>query len=205
MYCSPVRVPNKICGTDKGQTDPCIDPANFNADGATYQEGPLTLMRNVCLKREPCAPCNGPTDCSLSPDMSCVNLSGSGKVCAESCNDDDDCPDDFKCASNFCVPRTGSCAPPAENNFCYSCLHDLQCGDASTSVGCEEVSGGQKACFDFSFPDTCTTDADCPESPSGKHGECLDEEEGVAPGSSVYHRCYYPFYPASSSFQCWPG
>jgi hypothetical protein len=60
------------------------------------------------------------------------------------------------------------------------------------------------ACFDFSFPDECTVDGDCPEAPSGRNGECLDEAEGLAPADDVYQHCYFPFFTTSSSFQCWP-
>lgn len=204
FYCGIRRDPQKICGTMKGDEDPCIDPANFGANGATYQEGPVSLLRNVCLKREPCAPCKGPFDCSLSGDMACVSINGE-QVCAKTCVGDEDCPDDFKCAGGYCIPRTETCKPPATGNFCFNCLNDLDCGPAGpdNTVYCAELSGGQHGCFDSSFPDDCTADTDCPTSPSGKYGECLDEGEGVTSADSVYHRCYLPYFPTPSKFQCW--
>ncbi|NUP06459.1 MAG: hypothetical protein HOW73_10410 [Polyangiaceae bacterium] len=211
MYCGIARAPNPICGNeDKCNPNfcddslPCIAPADFNKDGATYQEGPIALLRNQCLKREPCAPCEDNADCSVRPDMACVTL-GEEHVCAKTCADDDDCPNDFFCVvdAGFCVPRSGQCKPPPTDNFCYSCLNDLDCGNASNAIACVETNAGQRACFDNSFPDTCTTDDDCPESPSGKHGECLDEQEGVDPSSGAYHRCYLPFFPGPGSFECW--
>jgi hypothetical protein len=203
MYCGIVRSSTQICGTMKGEDTPCLDPANFKDNASTFQEGPLSLLRNVCLKREPCAPCKSAVDCSLMDSAACVNLDGAN-VCAKTCGGDDDCPNDFACTGGFCTPGSGTCTPPKENNFCYSCLNDLQCGDATNSVACETLSGNQKACFDFSFPDECTTDGECPEAPSGRNGECLDEPEGLAPGDDVYHHCYFPFFTTSSSFQCWP-
>jgi len=204
MYCTVDRFPNKICNSDpqKGTDDPCIDPADFNKDGATWQEGPVSILRNVCKKREPCAPCTLKTDCSLAGDEECVKL-GAEQVCAKTCTTADDCPNDFTCASGYCVPQTGACAPPPTDNFCYSCINDLQCGPGTGTVACTEVSGKQRACFDTTFPDTCTVDNDCPTSPSGRHGECLDEGEGLAPGDGAYHRCYFPFVAGSGTFQCY--
>lgn len=204
MYCGISRWPNKICGTDKGTDDPCIDPADFNADGATFQEGPSSLLRNTCKLREPCASCATKTDCTLASDMECVEL-GAEKVCAKTCATDGDCPNDYYCVTDagFCVPRQGQCQPPATDNFCWSCLDDLDCGDASSTMVCANTTGAQKACFDSAFSTDCTDDNDCPLSPSGKAGECLDEAEGLSPGDDVYHKCYFPFWPADSTFQCW--
>lgn len=210
-YCEIVELNQNICDTTKGETMPCIDKADFTKDKATFQEGPLTLLRNQCQKRVPCAPCETKTDCSLGGELSCVQI-GDSKHCAKDCAVDDDCPNDFSCYSNVCVPRSGTCTPPIDNSFCYNCLNDLQCGPADgTSVclgGAVDLfiapSAGMRACMDLSLSATCTTDADCPTSPSGKHGECLDEGEGADPTSSVYHRCYIPFFPSTSSFACWP-
>jgi hypothetical protein len=204
MYCGVRRLPQQICGTMKGDEMPCVDPGTFSANGATYQEGPQGLIRNVCLKREPCAPCTGPTDCSLSPDLACVNINGY-QACAKTCAADSDCNDDFTCVGGYCIPRTGQCKPPATGNFCYNCLNDLDCGPPGpdNTVSCLDASAGQRACFDLSFPDTCTVDADCPAGPSGKHGECLDEGEGLTSSDGAYHRCYLPYFPAPNKFQCW--
>jgi hypothetical protein len=201
-FCAIVNVPNKICGTNKGETDPCIEPSAFTQNGQTYQEGPQGLLRNACRKATGCAPCTTNVDCG-GGDLSCVTI-GDSQHCSKSCAEDADCPNDYACFSNFCIPRTGSCQPPATDNFCHPCLDDLDCGPAGGSVACIEASGGQRACFDLSFPATCMTDDDCPTSPSGRHGECLDEGEGLSPGDGVYRRCYLPFFPGSSRFQCWP-
>jgi hypothetical protein len=72
-------------------------------------------------------------------------------------------------------------------------------------MACAELSGGQRACFDYSFPVTCMTDDDCPMSPTGKHGECLDELEQVTSDDSVYHRCYFPIYKTDNKTSCWVG
>lgn len=205
MYCGIVNLPNNICGTSKGDEEPCVDPGSFTTDGATFQEGPISLLRNKCLKREPCAPCESKTDCSISDlDMECVVI-GETKGCAPTCASTEDCADDATCYEGYCLPKTGSCKPPTSGDvFCHKCLNDLECGGtASNTIACVEAGAGIKGCFDVSLPDACTVDADCPESPGGLHGECLDAGEGVEANNPAYHRCYLPFLPGPSSFQCW--
>jgi hypothetical protein len=70
-------------------------------------------------------------------------------------------------------------------------------------MGCASLSGGMRACFDFSFPDTCTSDADCPAAPGGRRGSCLDEDQGVPPSDPLYHRCYLPYTAADNKTSCW--
>jgi hypothetical protein len=200
MYCTVRRLDQKICGTQKGTEDPCVDPAAFNADGATYQEGPISLLRNVCEKRGACAPCTTDLDCSDYPTQNCVQI-GPDTVCAKQCASAIDCEDDHDCVSGFCVPKFGSCT--GNGNFCEPCNTDLDCAGGGPNSACLGLTGTQKACFDASFPDTCTTTSDCPVSPSGKHGVCLDENEGSSPGDPTYHRCYFPFKAATNKFKCW--
>jgi hypothetical protein len=200
MYCGRVELPNIICGTDKGTEEPCVDPASFALDKATYQEGPFSLFRNACKKREPCAPCADAADCSLSEDLACVNLNDES-ICAKTCDSGDDCPNDYGCQSNFCIPKTNTCITPPPPNFCFPCFTDLDCGPSDGTISCIETTAGQRACFDLSFPVSCTSDADCPTAPSGLSGECLDEPDGYDSSSSVYQRCFVPY--ASGKFQCW--
>lgn len=200
MFCSVARIPNKICGTDKGVDEPCIEPSSFTENGQTIQEGPETALRNVCKIANQCAPCDAKQDCSLVANQACVNLGGE-KRCAGTCVGDSECASDQMCASNYCVPRFGTCV--GAGKFCDPCLSDLDCGGgtmACRTLGSNEVVG-TKACFDSSFPDDCTTDSDCPMSPGGRRGECLDEAEGVDSSSAAYHKCYFPFF--SGRFTCW--
>lgn len=204
MYCAVSRVANQICGTEKGTDAPCIEPADFAKDGATYQEGPISLLRNVCRKRQPCSPCETKTDCSIRSDMECVSLSGEN-VCAKTCLEEDDCPNDFQCTEGYCTPRAGSCTPPESDNFCYPCRDDLQCGPGTGTNACisSQSAPGQAMCFDVSYPDDCTTDEDCPTSPSGRKGECLDAGEGVTSADEVFHKCFLPYWPSGPTFECY--
>ena len=94
-------------------------------------------------------------------------------------------------------PRSGACHGKA---FCEHCVDDRDCADGAS---CVEASGGQRACFKTPLDTKCTKDSDCPKSPSGKYGACLDETQNVTPDSSAYHYCYLPFNAPKSKFECW--
>jgi hypothetical protein len=246
---------NNICGET---ADPCIDPANFAANGASYFEGSLCLLRRTCVKREPCAPCETNQDCSLDAEQICAPF-GDGNVCARFCAAEGDCFGDEACWPSFatceldpqlpcpsvgcpprpcvdgwcvsppggeppsfcerdadcptqnciprsvCLPREGFCRT-AGGGFCRHCVDDTDCGDATSSQGCAEVTDGQYACLDFNFEATCAGGADalCPTAPSGAHGECLNEGEQYTSADWAYERCYFPYDNGTSRFTCWP-
>ena len=214
--CAVVHDPHKICGKNKpaqNGVDPCVDPANFMANGQTFQEGPTTLLRNACVKRRQCAPCESDLDCSrnatpdangnFAPAERCVDVGGT-KSCSRDCGTDKDCDGDYKCDTGHCIPRFGKCTSGGQYTFCAPCNNDLDCGGtASNTKVCAGLTGDQRACIDVSFPDKCTTSADCPTSPGGKHGYCLDEGLGVAPGDAVYHHCYFPQNGSTMKITCW--
>ncbi len=219
MFCSTVRVvgtatdcPSADGPEDKGDGDPeipCDQLAAFNAaNGTTYQEGPETLVRNVCVKRTACAPCVTSVDCSLEEGAACVTV-GSTTHCANACTSDEECPSDYLCApasspaAGHCIPRSGTCVPPAGSTFCHSCRTDSDCGSAGSTWACGEDDADAQVCFDTALSATCTVDEDCPTSPSGEHGRCLDDEDGVEPSQDLYHRCYFPAR-GNLSYSCWP-
>jgi hypothetical protein len=184
---------NATCGKT---TDPCIAPADFAKNGATYFEAPLCLERKVCLKRGECAPCDSDLDCSSLPAQKCVQI-GAVKNCARTCSTAKDCEADFKCSGGACVPRSGACRG---SKFCEHCVDDRDCADGAS---CVDASGGQKACIKVPIDTKCTTDTDCPLSPSGKHGACLSETQNLQPTDPAYHYCYLPWNNAQSKFECW--
>ena len=242
-YCGIQREPNDICGNtcvdgacshdpeiaceedahcQKGNNNfcgkteaPCVDLAEAASSGGTHFEGSICLLRRVCLKREPCAPCETDLDCSYLPGQKCAALpDGGGNVCAPGCASDKDCSPEFSCTEGSCLPRFGKCA--GEKTFCAPCLSDEDCGSKQEDPSdksrwaCVSVSGTQRGCFDLAFPDTCETDADCPESPGGLRGQCLDEGEGIPSTEFVYKRCYLPFKrsgplagPQDGRYSCW--
>lgn len=199
MYCGVTRLDQKICGTNKGTDDPCLDPADFNTDGATFSEGPLGLLRKVCRVRTGCVACTTTEDCSGVPGQDCVQF-GSESVCAKSCGTAKDCEDDNACTGGYCLPKFGSCKGTGQ--FCEPCVSDLDCAAAGPTFACLGTTGDQVACLDVSFPITCTDSTVCPVSPSGKKGMCMDDSV-ASPGSSLYDHCYFPYTPATNKFKCW--
>lgn len=210
-YCGIIRDPHEICGSSPpkgdnnfcGQTnEPCAMPG---ANGTSLFEGSLCMLRKSCVKRDQGAPCNNDLDCTQLDNQKCVSFAGETR-CARGCSQNTDCLQDATCDLGLgaCVPKFGKwIADEAGGKFCEPCKNDEDCGSNGSSWGCAELSGGMRACFDESFPDTCTTNADCPKSPSGKSGTCLNENVGVDPSSSVYHRCYLPINLNDNKTTCW--
>jgi hypothetical protein len=216
--CGIVRDPHAICGADPAKptdgVEPCIDPSTYTANGATYREGPISLLRNMCLKRDQCTTCETDLDCSgfatagqsgaLVPTQRCIDIAGS-KRCARNCATSSDCDPDARCAEGSCVPKfEGGCVGTGQ--FCEPCKNDIECGGtADNSMMCGSLSGNQRACIDGSLPDACPSGSskECPKSPSGKSGVCLGESQGVGPTDGAYHRCYFPFRASTSKFGCW--
>ncbi len=200
MYCGVVRLPQNVCNTGKGSTDPCVNAGDATTLGATVVEGPISFLRNICRKRVACSTCVSDDDCSLGLNQSCVTI-GTESVCATPCSVPKDCEDDHTCAGGFCVPKTGSCTGTGQ--FCEPCINDLSCAAGGPTVYCAGATGDQKACVDFNAK-SCKTDVDCPLAPppSTKHGKCLDGSVGVAAGKAGYHTCYLPFNAGTNKFKC---
>ncbi|MEZ4310204.1 MAG: hypothetical protein R3F14_19355 [Polyangiaceae bacterium] len=208
-YCGIIRDPHEVCGSSpkKGDnnfcgqtTESCITPGS---DGTSRFEGSLCMLRKSCVKRDQDTPCTTDLDCSQIEGQKCVAYAGETR-CARTCALDTDCLADHTCdlAAGACVPRFTSWVGSG-GGFCEPCLSDEDCGSKGSTWACSELSGGMRGCFDQAFPDTCNTNLDCPKSPSGKAGTCLDEGEGVDPSSSVYKRCYLPINNSDNKTSCW--
>lgn len=197
MQCRVRRSAQKICGTTKGTTDPCIEPTTFADNGGTFQEGPISLLRNTCVKRGECAPCETDLDCTVDGQF-CINLNGSTR-CARTCAAPKDCEDDSECLDGFCIPKFGACV--GNGNFCEPCQTDLDCAGGGPTMACRALQGTQRACFDESFSATCMTDDDCPTSPSGKHGHCF--QAGESQDDELLHRCFVPIQTSTGKAKCW--
>ena len=212
FYCGSEPDPHEICGSEpkKGNngycgktTEPCVAAADFESGGLVRFEGPICLERRVCLKRSACTPCEVDLDCSLQLDHKCVKT-GPDKRCLKACSKESDCTPGFNCVEGACAPAgLASTGCVATGIFCAPCRADEDCATVGGTprLGCASVNGaGEKACFDPSFSTKCTTDADCPTSPTGKHGRCLGEAEDLTPADDVYHTCYFPF--GADRFSC---
>jgi hypothetical protein len=204
--CGLTRDPRAICGTDKGNggrcgtTDAaCVDPSMLSPDGPLI-EGPDCILRRACVQRSACAPCASALDCSLVAGLDCVDVGGSSR-CAATCLGDGDCKPSETCAAGACKPRFGTCE--GTGGFCEPCRDDLDCAALGPTGACMEIFRGETACIDQAMPATCTTSDDCPTSPSGRHGTCIDETLGVVAGDPLYHHCTFPYDQATNAFGCW--
>ncbi len=165
---------------------------------------PIPCAGRTCGGAPGGTPCRSGDDCEGSD---CIGTCGGWPAVGGSCQSSADCGEQQCLPRSACVPRAASCRPgTSPGGYCEHCVDDTDCGDAYSSVSCTEATDGQFACFDESFPDACPggSDSECPTAPSGAHGECLDEAEGVPPGYDVYHRCYFPYRSSTNRFTCWP-
>ena len=207
-FCGTIRDPHEVCGSNpkKGDNNFCgstSEPCISVPEGGTSRfEGSVCMLRKSCLKRDQGAPCTTDLDCSQFDSLACVSFAGETH-CARKCAANSDCALDATCDPGLqaCVPKFGAWKGPP-GTFCAPCLSDEDCGSKGTYWACSDLSGGMRACFDQSFPDTCTKDLDCPAAPGGKHGSCLNENFGVAPGDANYHHCYLPVNLNTNKTSC---
>jgi hypothetical protein len=193
---SPLKGNNSLCGKTK---EDCIDLASPPA-GTSYFEGSVCLLRRMCLKRTDCTACATDLDCSRTPGQRCVGTGAGGadKRCLADCKVTSDCGESYRCVSGSCTPRfPDGCK--GTGKFCEPCLSDEDCGMNGSKMVClvGDLSH-ERACFDVGFSTKCMSDADCPTSPGGKHGQCVLDS-----GSNVFQRCYLPFSDAAQKFTCW--
>lgn len=211
-WCGAVRDPHEICGSSpkKGNSDfcgttdePCVDPSMSAANGTTFAEGPHCALRNQCLVRKQCAPCETDLDCSAVAGQHCKRV-GPEKACVRDCVGETDCEQGFMCTDGSCVPRAGSCV--GDGSYCQPCRNDNDCGGPSSNLSCVSFGGAERMCIDVTISMSCTSNADCPVGPDGRHGLCANETVGASPGDAAYHKCYLPPFNAETNhFSCWRG
>lgn len=203
-WCDPIDTPVQICGSPTPDpfcgttTAPCVDPANDTMNGTTYAAGNICTLRNECRLREACSPCSTDLDCSRVPGQHCSHGS-----CAADCNTDSDCITGFQCTSGECVPRSGSCSAAAgKGKLCETCQNDTQCGAGLVCAAFE--AGGLRTCvLLLGAGMACTSDSQCPKSPSGLSGICADARLGLSSGEPGYDTCFLPFLPGVNRISCW--
>jgi hypothetical protein len=193
--CTNAFGPGATCGSDG-----YCNPACVMSGTATYSQGPWCTQRNECRQRKTCDPCQSDLDCAV-PGHHCRAMPmGTDKFCTPDCASDADCSDGFACTSNACIPRYGSCK--GTGKFCEPCHVDADC--EAGKYCSRESSGVERVCAAPLGSVPCTSDAQCPVSPSGVHGKCMDASTNSSPGDGVYHTCWLPFVLAADRFVCWP-
>ncbi len=181
--CGTVRVGRPICGTNKGNSslcgtssEPCITREQIAEPGSRFVEGQFCLEERRCLKRETCASCETDVDCSWGMNLKCARLID-GKKCLPTCGKQSDCEADKYCdeVSFVCRPKTDACTG---NQFCSPCRYDSDC---PTDFACLQLHGSEMGCIKLRNVTACTNSSQCPMTPSGVRGSCLQNGLCYAP------------------------
>jgi len=152
----------------------------------------------ICVPDYPapwCRPCRQKSDCAdlwADEDLDCHQISPEeGSFCSLSCDDDDDCGQDFACRDGLCLP-SGGCTclegpdPVGWETDCFTVDVDGQCSGVRVCLedGLSDCSGKQPA------PETCNgldDDCDGDVDPEGSIG-CATwwkDEDGDGSGSGI--------------------
>ena len=190
FYCGTTREARALCGSMNpakgnnglcGESDEaCIESSSLGM-GNTMFEGQLCVLRKTCIQRDTCAPCASDLDCSQIPNSHCITLpNDTTKRCAAECVKDSDCGRAYACqpvdatapeGPKACFHRFGSCV--GDGNYCEPCVNDEDCGSLTGLSVCIQATDGSRGCADLGTSGgPCTSNADCPLSPSGKRAEC---------------------------------
>jgi hypothetical protein len=178
QYCSTVRTSRPPCQdacgfTGQPSSATCVPATNIGA-GKEYSCGPLTLLRNVCLKREFCNECESDTDCLGLPNQICSADSGGRKICTEICDPvTNSCPwgnaascGDYDGDGVFTCSHRYPTGCVGEGKSCHPCLDDADCPGG---LCLKSDFTQERYCVDLGPSCTChpcSVDEDCP------NGQC---------------------------------
>jgi hypothetical protein len=125
---------------------------------ATSGDPTFGKTRNICLKREYCAPCKKDLDCYFDPGtepLHCVPDSKGNGFCSTACGNDTSCNLDAVCKAPWavCTPPTGpACVtdddcPPAHGTFQHCVAKGVDAG-ADAGGACTPECSGASDCSD---------------------------------------------------------
>lgn len=194
-FCATVRTSRAPCSANCGlaasQATTCVPSADIGA-GKEFSCGPVSLLRNICLKRDYCNECTSDDDCRALPGHVCAKDTKGNKKCTVVCdpNIQNACPwgnasicdvHDSELGKPTCAHKFGDCKGTGKG--CEPCIDDLDCpgGLCLTSD-----FSGEHYCVDLAVKCTCfkcTADADCP------NGKCKGLCGGVAPACTTDAEC----------------
>jgi hypothetical protein len=205
QHCAAVRTSRPPCQDACGFTGQpsaanCVQPGAIGA-GKEYACGPLTLLRNICLKRDFCNECETDTDCLGLPDQICSKDSGGRKICTEICDSaTNSCPwgnaaqcgdwdgdGVFTCSHRYPTGCVG------EGKSCHPCIDDLDCPGG---LCLQSDFTLERYCVDLAPECTChpcSTDTDCPNGQCEGRCEfggavCVGDDQ-CAPKTCVSGKC----------------
>jgi hypothetical protein len=177
-HCATVRTSKKPCADTCGVTGSsaagCVPVADIGA-GKAYSCGKISLLRNLCLKRDFCDECQSDDDCRAKPNQLCASDGKGHKYCTELCD---------PLQSNAC--SWGSAADCA--------VHDTALGKPTCAHKFGACNGTGLSC------EPCRDDADCPNglcTSSDYSGESFCVDLGPS--------CDCTGLPTSQSTVCYGG
>lgn len=213
-----------LCGFGAFPDNPsCTSRETFETPGGGWKCGPYSLLRNTCVKRGFCNPCDTDADCAALPHSICARDAGGNKICSTVCDEnvENACPGGSAsycavfdaergvptCSSRFRPGGAGSTfdACVGTGKACEPCREDTDCG--ADGLCLRVRSTGERFCMDLTF--TCTpsaTGSDCPDTPGGLRMVCLGDAQGLTPTDIRYRKCYPPNVAGvfSNKTSCWP-
>lgn len=226
-FCSLQRtatVPcQSACGFQGDSSKPdCAKAAEIGA-GKTFQCGPLSLLRHICLKRKFCNSCQTDADCNEEQGQVCAKDESGNKICTVLCDmKTNSCPWGSAAACQLwdkdlgkptCAHRYGSCKSAGTPAGCDPCVDDNDCGSNGLCVS--STFTGEHFCLELGETCSCPagtaqtcTGGGCPKAAGGKSTlteTCIGGSQLTS--SALYNKCYGA---NSGSFQniqtgCWPA
>lgn len=199
------RVPcAATCGFQASTATNCVK-ADELGPGKEFSCGSVSLLRNLCVKREFCSACETDDDCRAIPNQVCAKDQSGTKICTTVCDPEvsNACPwgNAGSCAITdteknvpTCSHRFGSCA--GTGGSCEPCVDDLDCpnGLCLTSTFTNE-----HYCVSLSQSCDCTglpveqgvqcQGGGCPQTPGGATMNCYGGSSVQAGGSPLYQKC----------------
>ena len=221
--CTPlIRPPcQDICNLPGTPRDRQCVPNDQIGVGKPYQCGGRGVVRNACLPRKFCSPCQSDDDCLAMTNQVCAKDESGAKICTQLCDlQHPSCPwgsaatcgvwdKDLNLAT--CQHRFGQCAGSGKS--CEPCLTDSDCGSQGACV----VSSftGERWCVDARVSCSCGDAADsnglctgggCPLTPGGLSMFCVDAtpssaNSGYCGGANTANA----LSTSSSQTGCWPA
>ncbi|MBX5482491.1 MAG: hypothetical protein IRZ16_11745 [Myxococcaceae bacterium] len=164
---------------------------------------------------EPCSPVAAGTVSEECSTGLCVALDTATGFCTDTCQDDSNCPEDYRCeaagrygrickkitgchedgecpSGHSCNPETGNCYLKVQRTLCSPCQDTLQCpegGTCFTAIG----SGEQFCTTKCGVNDACPVGFECSEIPAGPEGalikQCVPKSQTCSAGRPLCSPC----------------
>lgn len=226
-FCGTVRTSKKPCTTACNITGAsgtgCVPAADIGA-GKEYSCGAISLLRNICLKREFCNDCQTDDDCRAVPNQICASDGKGHKYCTVLCEPAQsnactwgsaaECKvHDPAVGKPTCAHKFGACTGTGKG--CEPCRDDKDC---PTGFCSSSDYTGENFCVDLGpscdcagFPtsqNVVCQGGGCPDSPGGYKQACYGGT-AITSASVLYKKCYGSDTLQGSKWPytkpgCWP-